>query len=165
MNGTLQIGGFLDFVCRNPDGSVAWTARAKNGITNVGLNHALDRVFNNAAAVTPWYIGLIASGATLAAADTMGSHAGWTENESYDEAARVEYVEAAASSQSTTNAASVAVFTINATTTIYGAFLTSSNTKGGTTGTLWATGAFTSPQSMVDNQVLEVTYTCGAASS
>jgi uncharacterized membrane protein len=166
MNSQLIPKGIWGFVCRNPDGSIAWVERIRNAITNQGLNHALDRIFANAAAITPWYIGLIdGASATLAAADTMASHVGWTENTSYDQATRVEFVEAAASGQSISNVASVAVFTISATVTIYGGFLTSVNTKGDATGTLWATGAFSSPQTMVDNQTLEITYTCSAANS
>ncbi len=57
---------------------------------------------------------------------------------------------------------SVAVFTIDATCTIRGAFLTSDDTKGGTTGTMWATAAFASTQALVAGQTLTVTYTCTA---
>jgi hypothetical protein len=48
-----------------------------------------------------------------------------------------------------TNTASKAVFTINGTTTVGGAFLTSNNTKSGTTGTLFSAADFSMPLATV----------------
>jgi len=52
------------------------------------------------------------------------------------------------------------VFTINGTTTVGGAFLTSNNTKGGTTGTLFSASDFTAPgdRSVVNGDTLNVLY-------
>jgi mevalonate kinase len=60
-----------------------------------------------------------------------------------------------------TNSASVAVFSINATTTIAGAFLSSDNTKSGTTGVLFSVANFASPgdRAVVSGDTLNVTYT------
>jgi hypothetical protein len=60
-----------------------------------------------------------------------------------------------------TNTASKAVFTINGTTTVGGAFLTSNNTKGGSTGTLFSAADFSAPgdRSVVSGDILNVTYT------
>jgi hypothetical protein len=60
-----------------------------------------------------------------------------------------------------TNSASVAVFSINGTTTVGGAFLTSNNTKGGTTGILFSASDFTAPgdRAVVSGDTLNVTYT------
>jgi hypothetical protein len=55
---------------------------------------------------------------------------------------RPTYDEAASAAQVTTNAASRASFVFNATKTIYGGFLISNSTKGGTTGTLFAAAQF-----------------------
>jgi hypothetical protein len=56
---------------------------------------------------------------------------------------------------------SVAVFSINATSTIAGAFLASDNTKGGTSGVLFSVSNFTSPgdRNVVSGDTLNVTYT------
>jgi hypothetical protein len=134
-----------------------------NGITNEGKNSALDILFNAAAQPT-WYIGLInnSPAPTLAAADTMASHAGWSETTDYDEANRVTWNPEAAASQSVANTVTSADFTINATVTVYGIFVATSNTKGGATGTLWATAAFPSPVGLVDDDLLKVIYTVSA---
>jgi hypothetical protein len=53
------------------------------------------------------------------------------------------------------------VYTINATTTVGGAFLTSNNAKGGTTGTLFSAVDFSAPgnRDVVDNDTVTVSYT------
>lgn len=137
-----------------------WEITFPNGATTVGLNHMLDNVFNGGATVDPWFIGLINNSPTptLAAADTMSSHAGWAELTNYTEATRPTWTEGAAAGGVITNSTQVD-FTINATVAIYGAFLTSNSTKGGTTGTLFSTGGFDAAKNMSSGQLLRVTYT------
>jgi hypothetical protein len=55
----------------------------------------------------------------------------------------------------------VATFTINATVTVGGAFLTSDNTKGGTSGVLFSAADFESPgdRAVVSGDTVTVTYT------
>lgn len=119
-----------------------WETAYPNGWTTVGFTHMLNTEFNEGTPIATWYIGLInnSPSPTLSAADTMASHAGWVELTSYDEATRQEWAEDAAAGgviASTT----VAIFTISATVSLYGSFLTSVSTKGDNTGTLMATGA------------------------
>lgn len=149
--------------CRR-NGEIIWEVEWDNIITNAGRDYMVDAGLSGGTPVTAWFIGLV-NGATptFAAADTMASHAGWTESTAYDEATRVAYVEAGVTGGQVTNAASVAQFTMNATATIGGAFLVSNNTKGGTTGTLYAEGSFATNRSVIDNDVLEVTAVFGAA--
>ena len=66
-----------------------------------------------------------------------------------------------AATQAITNASAV-VFTANATATVNGAFIVNDNTKGGTSGTLWTTGSFSSSISVVSTDVIRVTYTVSA---
>lgn len=131
-----------------------------NGIVDVGLNHILETEFRSGSQITTWYIGLIDNSgfSALAAADTMGSHAGWTENTDYDEASRPTWSPGAAASRQITNGTTVD-FTMNDTATIKGIFITSNNTKGGSTGTLWSTAAFGSTVAVAASDVLKVTYT------
>jgi hypothetical protein len=120
--------------------------------------------------ITTWYLGLYGAGAsnTPAAGDTMASHAGWTEVTAYSNANRVTATLVTATTANpsvVTNTASPAVFNINGTTTVGGAFLTSENTKGGTTGTLFSAADFGSPgdRSVVNSDTLSVTYTFSLA--
>ena len=157
-----RIGGVFTVDCFNPQGVLRWTAVAKNLVTNVGLDHILDVVLHAAAQVGTWYVGLKGTG-TPAAGDTLATHATWTENTNYTEGARVAYNEAAASSQSITNSANKASFSINADTqTIAGAFLAS--VASGTSGTLLCVADFTGGNKSADSgDTLEVTYTISAA--
>lgn len=142
------------------NGEVIGQYAMPNGIVDEGLNSLLDVYFHNQAQIATWYIGLVDNSgfSAFANADTMGSHAGWAESTAYDEATREEWVEDAAASRSISNS-TPAEFTINATATLKGIFVTSNSTKGGTTGTLWATAAFSSNVGVVDNDILRITYT------
>jgi len=162
----LALAGVFDVVCVGADGREKWRDQARNMITDVALNNILDVYFHGTAATTTWYVGLIHStnyAAGPAAGDTMASHAGWEEGTEYSESTRQEWQEGAASSQQITNATS-ADFSINATATMKGLFLTSSSTKGGTSGTLWSSVLFSGGDQAVGNgDVLKVTYTVTAA--
>lgn len=128
---------------------------------NVTLDAALDALFHG---TTTWYIGLIEdTGFTgFTAGDTMASHGGWTECTDYDEGTRPEWTEGAASGQAITNSTPIE-FTMNASKTIKGFFLTNDNTKGGTTGTLGPCFLFDSgDRSVVDDDVLKITATVEA---
>lgn len=152
--------------CYDKNGELKWVAETKNLVVNVGLQYMAGTALDGATSrITTWYLGLYGAAAsnTPAAGDTMSSHAGWTENTDYSEANRVTAVFAAATTANpsvVTNTANKANFTMNATTTIGGAFLTSNNTKGGTTGTLFSAADFQSPgdRSVVSGDVLLVTY-------
>ncbi len=142
------------------DGKVIGQYAMPNGIVDVGLNHILETEFNGGSQVTAWYIGLIdnASFSALSNSDTTASHGGWIENTDYDEATRPEWTAGTAATRQITNASTVD-FSINSTETIKGIFITSLATKGGSTGTLWATAAFGSNVSVQNGDTLKITYT------
>jgi nucleoid-associated protein YgaU len=159
-------GGVFKVECLDKDGNLKWTAESPNLVVNVGLKDMNDKYFAGVTYSAAWYIGLYGAGAsnTPAAGDTMASHAGWTEVTAYSQATRPAATFGAATTADPSvisNSASVAVFSINGTTTVGGAFLTSNNTKGGTTGTLFSASDFTSPgdRSVVNGDTLNVTYT------
>lgn len=151
-------GKFLVEIIRN--GVVIAAMSVPNGITDEGLNNILDVEFNSATQITTWYIGLVdnASFSAFAAADTMASHAGWIEVTAYSESVRQTWGSGAASARSVTNA-TAATFSINATKTLKGIFVTSDNTKSGTTGKLWSTAAFASTVAVISGDSVKVTYT------
>jgi hypothetical protein len=169
----MALGRFI-VECYDKDGNLKWKEDNKNLVVNVGLQYLASCGLTAGATavtqITAWYIGLYGAGAsnTPAAGDTMASHAGWTEVVPYSNATRpaCTFVAATTANPSVaTNSASPASFTINATSTVGGAFLTSVNTKSGTTGTLFSASDFTSPgdRSVVSGDTLNVTYTFSLA--
>jgi len=151
--------------CFDKDGNLKWVAESKNLVVNVGLQYMAGVALTSTAQITTWYVGLYGAAASNspAASDTMSSHIGWTEVTAYSESTRVAATFAAATNANpsvVTNTASKAVFTINGTTTVGGAFLTSGSAKSGTTGTLFSAADFSSPgdRSVVSGDILNVTY-------
>jgi hypothetical protein len=146
--------------CFDKDGNLKWEEEVFNGIVDEGIHYLLDAGFNGGTQDTTHYVGLVDNSGFTAFdnADTMSSHSGWSENTSYDESTRVAWNPDAAASRAVTNSTTVD-FTMNATATIKGIFVSSDSTKSGTTGTLWATAAFSSNASVVSGDVLKVTYT------
>ena len=136
-----------------------------NDITNVGKNYIFDVMFNDGTQIAnnSWFIGLInlTSFSALAAGDTMSSHSGWIEFTAYSQSNRVAWGSGAAASQSVTNA-TPATFDMNGSGTVKGIFITSSNTKSGTTGTLWSTALFSADVPVVNGDQLKITYTLNA---
>lgn len=155
---SVEAQGRYRMECVAADGAVNWVEEFDNLVTTVGKNSLLD-VGLGGSAFTAYALGLVDGGAapTYAAADTMASHAGWTENTGYSNATRPAptFGAAAAGSKATTATA----FTINATGTIAGAFLTTGTAKGGTSGTLYSNGSFSANRSVLNGDTLNVTYT------
>lgn len=151
-------GKFFVEVIRN--GVVIAAMAAPNGITDVGMNSILGVGFHADTQITAWAIGIVdnASFSAFAAADTMGSHAGWIEMTAYSQANRVAWGPAASAARSITNTAA-ATFSITATKTLKGVFITSNNTISGTTGTLWSTAAFATTVNVINGDTVKVTYT------
>lgn len=138
--------------CVDARGRVKWREEFWNTVVTVGKNDLLDKYFAGSTYTAAWYLGLISNSgySAIAAGDTMASHAGWTESTAYSNANRVTLAFSAASggSKATSSAAS---FNVNGTDTIKGAFVTSNNTKGGTTGILYSAGLFTGGDRPVAN--------------
>lgn len=162
--------GVFKIQCHDKDGNLKWEAETPNLVVNVGLQDMNAKYFTGSAYTATWFLGLYGSGATNspAAADTMSSHAGWTEVVAYSQATRPACTfgtPTTANPSVATNSASPATFTINGTTTVGGAFLTSNSTKSGTTGTLYSAADFSAPgdRAVVSADTLSVTYTLSLA--
>jgi hypothetical protein len=161
---TASAGGVFTVVCHDKDGNLKWEESSPNLVVNVGLQDMNAKYFVGSAYTAAWYLGLVtgpASGTTFAAADTLASHAGWTENTSYSGTRKVCTFGTATTADPSviTNALNTASFTMNATTTIAGAFLT--NVASGTSGILFSASDFQSPgdRAVINGDVLLVTYT------
>lgn len=136
-----------------------------NLVVNEGLDHVLNTVFHGGTQVGTWFLGLFEGNYTPIATVTAATiAAAATESTAYTESQRQEYNEAAASAQSITNSANKATFTMNATKTIYGAFLVSNATKSATSGVLFSAARFSAAKSVVTDDQLLLTYTFNASS-
>jgi hypothetical protein len=162
--------GVYKIQCHDAQGNLKWEDEAPNLVVNEGLQDMNAKYFTGTTYTAAWYLGLYGSGATNspAAGDTMSSHAGWTEVTAYSQATRPACTfgtPTTANPSVATNSASPASFSINGTTTVGGAFLTSNNTKSGTTGTLYSAADFSAPgdRSVVSGDTLSVTYTLSLA--
>jgi hypothetical protein len=165
-------GGVFTVTCFDKDGNLKWEAKSPNLVVNVGLQDMNDKYFKGSGYTAAWYIGLYGSGATNdpAAGDTMSSHAGWTEVTAYSQSTRPAATFGTATTADPSeidNSGSVAVFSMNGTTTVGGAFLTSDNTKNGTSGTLFSAADFELPgdRSVVNGDTINVTYTFSLAAT
>lgn len=161
-----KAGGVFKITCHDSQGNLKWEAESRNLVVNVGLQYMNAAALGGGSQVTTWYIGLYgaASSNNPAAGDTMLSHIGWTEITAYSNATRPTCTFGTATTADPsviTNTSSPAAFNINGTTVVGGAFLTSNNTKGGTTGTLFSAADFAAPgdRSVASGDTLNVTYT------
>ena len=161
---TLSVGGvYHGQIIR--DGKVIDEFEDHNLVVNEGLNHILNTQFTGSTQVGTWYLGLFEGNYTPVATVTAATIASAsTECTAYTSSTRPEFVEAAAASQSVTNSANRASFVFNATKTIYGAFLISSSTKSGTTGTLFSAARFSASKAVESGDELLLTYTFTASS-
>jgi hypothetical protein len=139
--------------CRDGNGNLKWKEDYHNLVVTVGRNALLDNTFNAAAGSVAWYVGLKGTG-TPAAADTLASHATWSEVNPYSGNRPAWTKNAAASAGAMSNSSSKASFTINADLSVYGAFLASA--ASGTSGTLFGAGDFTAPRAVISGDSLSV---------
>lgn len=161
VDGQARVAGHWAVTIRDPQGNVIREDAFQNIVVNEGLDELLTQALNGGTQTTTWYLGLTDGTPTTAAGDTLSSHDGWTEVTDYDETNRVEWASGSVSGQSIDNSDSVATFTISTDgTTVGGAFLASDDTKSGTTGTLYAVGAFSGGDvTLSSGSTLEVTAT------
>lgn len=162
----VKAGGVFAVQCHDADGNLKWSAESHNLVMNGGLQDMNAKYFTGTSYTATWYLGLYgaASSNNPAAGDTMLTHGGWTEQVGYSQATRPACTFGTATTADPsviTNSLSAAAFSINATATIGGAFLTSDNTKSGTTGILFSAADFAAPgdRNVVSGDTLSVTYT------
>lgn len=158
----------------NVIGELLWEEVIHNIVPTVGLIDMLDKYWKGSSYTAAFSVGLTSTTPTVAAANTMASHAGWTEVTAYDEATRealvLGTVVASGDDAVVDNSASRAEFTISTNGTgVGGAFIatgTGHATKGATTGTLVSVAAFVEGnRTLNDGDLLRVLVEIEAASA
>jgi hypothetical protein len=139
----------------NCGGTGGWREVIQNTVVTAGKTQLLDCQFAGSGCISTWYVMLKHTG-TIAAGDTLASHAGWTEATPYS-GNRPSISWSAASGNSKT-ASSAVSFSINATDTdVAGACIASA--ASGTSGTLYSCSNFGSVRSVVSGDTVTVTPT------
>lgn len=152
----IEVGVHYTVECFDHAGLLKWIEEFDNLVVTEGRNTLLGNTFDAVAAAVTWFVGLKEAGAA-AAGDTMASHAGWAESVPYSNATRPAWTKnGAPSAGAMSNSASKAVFTIDATATVAGAFLSNNSTKSGTTGLLYGAGDFASARAVESGDTLNV---------
>ena len=154
--------------CFDQHGRLKWRDVSSNLVTTAGKNDLLDKYLSGSSYTAAWFCGLISSVSYSAinAADTMASHAGWTEAGGTNAPAytgsrpALAFASASAASKATSSASS---FTFTGSGTIKGMFGTTVATKDGTTGILYNAVLFTGgDRAVVSTDVVNVSVTYSA---
>jgi hypothetical protein len=178
-NETVGIAGYYNVTCNDAQGNLKWEESFPNLVNSIGKELLLDTLLKGSSyTVVGPFLGLINATPTFLAADTMTSHAGWTEFIAYTvggSAVRGTAVFASATSAGlspaniTSSAASPITYTITgAGGTVAGCFLVTGSgavsTQSSTAGTLYSAGAFATPKITTVGDTVAVTYTTTATS-
>ena len=149
-------------------GKVIDAFEVENVVTIEGRNQLLKVGVSQEASASNWYLGLIGANVTPSENDTassaLGTGGSYSEITQYDETTRRQY-QCAFSNNAVSNSANPATFTINASVTAYGAFITNTATKNDNTGVLLCAGRFASAKTLDDDDVLNVVYTISSVTT
>lgn len=170
MGEAAEVHGFFEIDCYDKDGNLKWRDTIKNVVTTFGKNLALDTFLAGSGyTVVGPFMGLISSVSYTGvpvAADTMSSHATWTEagatNAPTYTAPRKTCAWNAAANGS--KALSALSFAMTGSGTIKGCFLVygtgALSTIDNTAGVLYSAGLFTGgDKTVVSTDTLNVSYT------
>jgi len=174
----MGIAGYYHVLGYDKDGNLKWEENFPNLVNAIGKQLMLDTLLRGSAyTVTGPFLGLLNSGGTFTAADTMTSHAGWTEFTNYTVGTAIRGTAVFAASTSsgttptnvTTSTATAITYTITgAGGTIGGCFLVTgtgaASTQGSTAGTLYSAGNFTVAKAVTAGDTVAVTYSTTATS-
>jgi hypothetical protein len=173
-NATIAVEGMYHIECRDAAGNLKWDETFPNLVNAIGKQLMLDTLLKGSAySVVGPFLGLINGSPTFLAADTMASHAGWTEFTNYTvggSAVRGTAVFASATSSGlspanvTSSAAASITYTITgAGGTVSGCFIVTGtgavSTQSSTAGVLYSAGAFATAKITTAGDTVSVTYT------
>lgn len=152
---------------KDANGNIKWEDNWGNKVVDEALEYTLGTSFLGLGQISDWYIGITDASPTPDGTDTMSDHPGWEEVEAYQESERPSWTPGVIVDKTVDNSIVVASFTGSENQTIVGgAFMCSSNVKGGDDGLLFSIGAFSNGnKSMDESDTLEVTVRYTASST
>lgn len=149
------------------DGKLLHTQTGTNTFTTEGMAYLLNIIFHDVskAASHIWYVGLFKNNITPALADTAaklgsGNAYGECQDADYDNPLtnRPSYVTETTTTAVISNVNSKAHFVMNASITVYGAFLTNTAAKTDSSGVLMCAKRFGTARSVIADDEIYVTY-------
>ncbi len=147
------------FECFDKNGKLKWKEEIENLVVTEGRNSLIDEYFKGSAYTASWFMGLKGVGA-IVAGDTLASHAGWAEVTPY---AGNRPAITFGTTSGGSNTATAVSYSINATETVAGAFVT--DVDNGTVGVLYSASDFSSSRNVENGDTLNVTLTVSATAS
>lgn len=138
-----------------------------NTFTTEGMSYLLRVMFFTTAKAASliWYVGIFKANVTPAVGNVAstslgaaGTYLACQATTDYDETVLEPYTTVTTATASCTNAASKAEYTIAASITIYGAYLTNSSDCTSVAGILMSAKAFSASRAVINDDVLSVTY-------
>lgn len=151
--------GVYSIKCYDANGNLRWEENVHNLITYAGMFRLLNTYFTGVNYTATWYIGYIAAtpAPTLSYADTLTSHAGWTESSrsrtNYP-ASSVGIFSGAGTSYAQFNSV-IGGFSGASTITIAGVFLA---TSANNFGTLFSESLFANARTIYAGDTFSLTY-------
>jgi hypothetical protein len=147
-------------------GNLIHTQTGPNTFTTEGMARILNIVFRAQTTEAAIYCGIFKNSVTPAVGNTAAACLGAAgtygecQDADYDSPAtnKPAYTMASTSTAVATNTASKATFVMNASITVYGAFLSTATAKTATSGTLFCGKAFTASRAVIADDELAVTY-------
>jgi hypothetical protein len=138
--------------CFDQNGNLIWEASAPNIVVNEGANNLLQTFFTGSNYTAALYCGLISNtgfgslqnsdtAAQITTSTPSGGTNQWEEDNQYG-ATRPTLSMGTASARSINNSSSKATFNFTGSDTIYGAFVVSASTVGGTSGFIYGEARF-----------------------
>ena len=163
--GSAKGGGVFHVQCFDKDCTLKWEDSMHNLVVDVGLQDMNTKYFSGSTYTAAFFLGLVegpGAGTTYAAADTLASHAGWTEFTNYSGTRKTVTFGTATTAAPSVIDSSISPAQFNITSaggTVAGAFLC--NVDSGTSGLLFSEANFQSPgdRVVVSGDTLNVTYT------
>lgn len=155
-------GGVFNVQCFDKEGNLKWEVKQPNLVVNEGLDDMNTKYFSGSGYTAAWYLGLISGTApTIAASDTLASHAGWTEvpvTSGYSGNRKAVTFGGATTADPSVIAGGSVQFAMLGTYVVSGAFLCS--VASGTSGVLFSASEFEAPgdRAVVSGDTLNVTY-------
>lgn len=157
MENNLNFGGIYRITHTNSNGEIISVDEVKNIVPNQGLQFFNNVIFGGQSS-SAFYIGLYTNNYTPVASDTMSSFiTSASEIIGYNEVTRPVYT-AVINTVNVSNTASKATFSVNATATARGAFLSTSSIKNGVAGSLISASLFSSAKALTAGDTLTVEY-------